>query len=164
VHDSPTSGPAPLKRRWPADVWNKLTGLDARLLEQLAYLARLQRAKSPTRAAYCTPGRKWLAQRLDCHPDTISRHTTKLRDLGIIDKKQRRPVSGEWQTCLYAITHPLGWKFAQLRAVIHRVANRLTKGADIASPQRGIKGISGSTEALRDVLARGRLKFCATTI
>lgn len=164
MHDTPTTHRAPLQRRWPQDIWNHLTGLDARLLEQLAFLARLQRARSPKGAAYCTPGRAWLATRLDCHPDTISRHTAKLQALGILDKRQRRPISGIWQTCLYAITSPLGWRFAALRATIARVANRLTNSTDLASSKRGIKGISASASSLADVLARGRLKFCAPTL
>lgn len=163
MHDRPTSA-GPLQRRWPTDVWNKLTGIDARLLEQLAFLSRLQRAKSPTGKAYCTPSRAWLAERLGCHRDTISRHTSKLALLGIVRKLQRRPVRGEWQTCLYGICNPLGWKFAGLRAAISRVANRLTETSALASSKRGMKGIGAPKETLADVIARGRLKFTATTV
>lgn len=150
------------RRRFPRDVWNQLTAIDTRLLDELAFLSRLTQQQSPRRASYCVPGRAWLAQRLNCSVETITRHTRKLRDLGLLDKLQRRPVAGRWQTCLYRLIHPAAWKLAALRQRIVGVANRLSKVTALAPRPTAENMSSNPSESLQQVLQRGRRKFAPT--
>lgn len=162
MHNAPATTAAQILRRFPRAIWNQLTGLDARLLDVLAYLSRLQAKRSPTGARYCVPGRTWLAAHLDCSTTSISRHTSKLRDLGLLSKRQRRPVAGTWQTCLYSLNHPTTWQFAALRSKIEQISNRLSKKSALASSSTSKTVTKPMKESLRDVIQRGYAKFAPT--
>lgn len=147
------------RRAWDRSVWNQLTSIDLRLIDELAFLSRLTSKSSRSGATYCFPGREWLAARLGCSVETITRHTKKLRDLGLLHKLQRRQVAGSWQTCLYRLVHPMAWAAAALRSKIAATARRLSELPHIASPSERRVTVQSSKESLRDVLARGLAKF-----
>lgn len=145
------------RRPWPRQAWNQLTSVDIRLLDHLGYLSRRQSERSPTGATYCTPGRQYLARQLGCSVETISRHSTKLENLGIISKVQRRPIEGRWQTNLYRLTHWIAWRAASIRTMVRKLAHRLSKPAHIGLSSREsinpAKGVADAT-TFADLLAR----------
>lgn len=138
MHPHPTTTPTPIRHPFPRAVWNQLSGLDCRLLDELGYLSRLTARRSARGASYCTPGRHWLAQRLGCSQTTISRRTSHLKALGVLSKLQRRPVAGHWQTCLYALIHPIAWQASRLRHLLTTTANRVSRMTHLA-PSKGRK-------------------------
>jgi hypothetical protein len=106
---------------FPSDIYQKLDGIDLKLLNEFAFLSRLQRKR--TGSAYCCPGREYLAGKLGCDVGTISRHTSKLVGLGILDKRQRRPVRGIWQTCLYRLRSYKAWMLGQIAGLTRKIGN-----------------------------------------
>lgn len=153
---------APQRQRFDRTIWNQLSSLDVRILDELAYLSRLQAQKSTTGARYCVPGRRWLAERLGCSVETISEHTSRLADLGLIRKLQRRPLDGKFQTNLYRLIHPMAWMAARVARAVTRVANRMPRMAHIASVQRTERVSQQPKESLRDIIQRGLRKFAPT--
>jgi len=107
--------------KFPQDTYNKLDGIDLKLLDEIAFLCRQQKKK--TGSAYCCPGRQYLADKLGCDIGTISRHTTKLLELGVLDKRQRRPVRGIWQTCLYRLRSWQAWALGRVAGLLRKVGN-----------------------------------------
>ncbi len=90
----------------PRDVWLQLDGIDFRLLDELNFLSGLQKKK--TGAFYCQPSREYLAAKVGVCVATISRHTTKLKGMNLLDKVVRRKVHGVWQTNLYKVALNMG--------------------------------------------------------
>ncbi len=129
MHPQPTS----FADRWPASRWNKLTGIDTRLLDQLAFLCRLTHKSSRTGAYWCHPSRRWLAQQLRCSIPTITRHVAKLKQLGALIVFQPRKQGIWWQTNIYRIISPSAWKVAALRHLLSRIGHRRSKVISLAS-------------------------------
>ncbi len=105
-----------------------LSGIDYRILEQVQALSRSWQTRNPSGAAYCWPGRKWLAERAGCNVWTISRHTARLARAGYLRVVHRRPVAGRWSSNLYVLLGPAARSAAaaaaSLHAVLHRVRGR----------------------------------------
>jgi len=146
------------RQQFPRSIWNQLTGLDSRLLDELAYLSRLTAKRSPKRASYCTPGRAWLAKRLECSETTISRRTSHLRNLGILQKLQRRPISGHWQTCLYALVHPIAWQAARLRALVSKTAHRVSRMTHLAPLKERTTTQKRNDATFKELIARWKAR------
>lgn len=141
--------PAPLS---PAELWRQLKSIDFLILDHLAYLSRLRAAHSPKRAHYATPGRAWLAAKAGVSVSTITRHTTRLKALGLLDKRQRRPVEGKWQTNLYVLVGRAAWIVARSMHAMRRRPNRRASVRDLA-PSEGRDGRSAGTRAqLRGII------------
>jgi len=157
--DAPTPR-APRPPTFDRPTWNKLRGADMRLLDEIGYLSRIAAQRSPKRAHYAMPGRRWLAERLGCSVRTVTRITTKLARLGILNKRQRRPVRGRWQTCLYACVAPAGWAAVALATRIRSITNRRPKVAHKALPPLGKNNIKPPFEDLATILSRGRARWC----
>jgi DNA-binding transcriptional ArsR family regulator len=104
---------------FPTDIYQQLDGIDFRLLDELAFLCKQQRQR--TGAAYCCPGREYLARKVDCDIGTISRHTSKLERLGLLEKIQRRPVRGQWRSCLYRLRSWVSWRLGQIAGMLRKV-------------------------------------------
>jgi len=125
---------------FPHEIYKKLDGIDFRILNEIAFLSKQQ--KKRTGSAYCCPGREYLAAKVGCDIGTISRHTTKLVKLGVLEKRQRRPIRGIWQTCLYKLKGWASWLLAgiagQLRK-IRNVSHRVRHDAHIASVRTEIR-------------------------
>lgn len=162
--DSPTQAPldAP-RRRFHRETWNQLTAIDARLLDALAFLARLKGKTSPTNARYATPGRRWLAAHLDCSVETITRHTTKLARLGLLTKLQRRPQAGQWQTNLYRLVSPMAWQAAALVHHVRAAAHRLSKVPHIGLSVPDNQTPQRQKESLREIIERGLARWGPST-
>lgn len=136
----------------PQELWRQLRSIDAGLLDNLAFLCRLRRAESGTGAAYCTPGRAWLAQRLGVSVWTISRHTSRLKRLGALEKVQRRPKAGKWQTNLYVLRGRCAWIVGTALARVRRPPSRVPSGAHIAPSEGETAADPGGAAALRAII------------
>ncbi len=127
------STPTAPTHNFPWPIWNQLTGIDLRLLDELIFLSRRQADQSTRQAHYCIPGRKYLARKLNCAVVTVSRHVSKLKRLGILDAFQRRPVTGRWQTNFYRVLTWQAWRYGQIRQLINTLTNRVSKPTHIAA-------------------------------
>lgn len=127
----------PPKRKYDFTTERALDGTDYRLIEELAYLSRLRRRKSPSRATYATPGRRYLARKLRVCTATISRHNTKLSRLGILAIIHRRKERGRWQTNLYRLIHWQAWRHRRVGALAERLADRLRHRRRPTTPPSG---------------------------
>ena len=119
---------------FPQDIYQQLDGIDFRILNELSFLSKQQKRR--TGSAYCCPGREYLAAKVGCDVGTISRHTSKLVTLGILDKRQRRPIRGIWQTCLYKLMGWASWAMAGIASQLRKKPNnshRVRPTAHIAS-------------------------------
>jgi len=105
---------------FPQDIYQQLDGCDFRILNEIAFLSKQQ--KKRTGSAYCCPGREYLAGKVGCDVGTISRHTSKLVSLGILDKRQRRPIRGQWQTCLYKLVGWASWALSGIAGQLRKIS------------------------------------------
>lgn len=124
---------------FPQGIYQQLDGIDFRILNEIAFLSKQQ--KKRTGSAYCCPGRKYLAAKVGCDIGTISRHTSKLVSLGILEKRQRRPIRGVWQTCLYKLVSWAAWALAGIAGALRQLnttAHRVRLHAHIASEKTEI--------------------------
>ena len=108
-----------MANQFPQEIYQQLDGIDFRLLDELAFLCKQQRQR--TGAAYCCPGREYLATKVDCDVGTISRHTSKLEKLGLLEKIQRRPIRGQWRSCLYRLRSWVSWRLGQIAGMLRKV-------------------------------------------
>ena len=149
---------------FPQEIYKQLDGIDFRILNEIAFLSKQQ--KKRTGSAYCCPGREYLAAKVGCDIGTISRHTTKLVSLGILEKRQRRPIRGIWQTCLYKLKSWASWALAGIAGQLRKISNnfhRVRLHAHLASVETEIRTPEGKppiknnfvTEILRCWEARG---------
>jgi hypothetical protein len=115
-----------MANQFPQDIYQQLDGIDFRLLDELAYLCNQQRQR--TGAAYCCPGRDYLAGKVGCDRGTISRHTTKLERLGVLEKIQRRPLRGQWRSCLYRLRSWVGWRLGQVAGMLRKIGKARAPG------------------------------------
>lgn len=159
--DAPSITPSPSERRLDRSRWNQLRAQDFRLLDHIAFLSKLTAKRSATGARYCTPGRQWLAEQLQCSTRTVSRTTARLAAIGVLQKTQRRPRRGHWSTNLYRIIGRAGWRAAAFCTQLRSLSHRMTRPAHIASPLRERNHNQRPNESLRDIIARGLAKFAA---
>jgi hypothetical protein len=106
---------------FPQEIYKQLDGIDFRILNEIAFLSKQQ--KKRTGSAYCCPGREYLAAKVGCDIGTISRHTSKLVRLGVLEKRQRRPIRGIWQTCLYKLRGWASWALAGIAGQLRKIGN-----------------------------------------
>ena len=69
----------------------------------ITVLMKLNDNKNHCGSEYCIPGEKWLAWRLGVRVETISRCVQKLKRMGYLWIRQRRPVKGHFMTNIYKI-------------------------------------------------------------
>ncbi len=119
-------------RPFPEDIWRQLSGVDLKLLDEIAFLSRKRAERSRSGALYCAPGRKYLARKIGVAVSTISRHVSKLKRLGLLTALQRRPIGGIWQSNMYKINSWLGWRLAGIRDMVRKIGSRVAKKAHIA--------------------------------
>jgi hypothetical protein len=125
---------------FPQEIYKKLDGIDFRILNEVSFLSKLQ--KKRTGSAYCCPGREYLAEKVGCDVGTISRHTSKLVTLGVLEKRQRRPIRGIWQTCLYKLRGWGSWALAGMAGQLRKIGNkahRVRRTPHIASVRTEIR-------------------------
>src|SRR5262245_42270740 len=103
-----------MRGRALASVWYELSGLEIRLLEELRFLQGDRN--------YCFPSREYLGRKLQCSVRSISRHTNKLRRLGLlrIQPRRYRRRDGTWTTRsnLYQVLTFIGAKIRRLLTVL----------------------------------------------
>jgi len=91
----------------------RLTWSDIKTFEQIAFLCKLRRQRGLL--PYCIPGREYLSRKTGFSIRTVSRATGRLVAAGLLQKRQRRPTQGQWQSNLY---RPVSHRFWKLSAVI----------------------------------------------
>lgn len=120
----------------PDQVYRRLKTIDVGLLDQIAFLSRHRRNETRAKSCYATPGRAWLASRLRVSVRTVSRHVSALVHSNLLDRTQRRPVGGKWQTNLYRLKGRAAWLVARTMQAFRRPPTaghaRLT-----STPQKG---------------------------
>ena len=146
---------------FPQDIYQKLDGIDFRILNEIAFLSKQQ--KKRTGSAYCCPGREYLAAKVGCDIGTISRHTSKLVSLGILDKRQRRPIRGIWQTCLYKLRGWASWALAGIAGQLRKISNNshrvrptphlVSLGREIRTPKADFSTKREKTSVGNDLVA-----------
>lgn len=127
-------GAVAVAHTFPEETYRQLDGIDYRILNEIAFLSKLQ--KKRTGSSYCCPGREYLAAKVGCDVGTVSRHTSKLVILGILEKRQRRPIRGIWQTCLYRLKGWASWALAAIAGQLRKIrsnSHRVRPHARIAS-------------------------------
>jgi len=136
----------------PAALWRQLRSIEAGLLDQIAYLAGLRARHSPKGASYCTPGRKYLAAALGVSVATITRHTTRLAQLGVLAKRQRRPIDGKWQTNIYTLAGRATWIVARSMHAMRWTPNRRSSKPHIAPYEGKAEHPTEGRSALRALI------------
>lgn len=126
-------------RKFDQGTYNKITGLDARLLEQINFDCKARAKLSKTGARYSTKSEEYYAKILGVCRETISHHVQKLAKLGILDITRRRKVRGNWQTNLYRIVSWSWWRVGALLRSLKKQPNHVTQPPHKADPRREIK-------------------------
>jgi len=91
----------------------RLNWSDIKTFEQIAFLCKLRRQRGLL--PYCIPGREYLSRKTGFSVRTVSRATSRLVAAGLLQKRQRRPTQGQWQSNLY---RPVSHRFWKLSAAI----------------------------------------------
>jgi len=91
----------------------KLNWSDLRTFEEISFLCKLRRQRGLL--PYAIPGRAYLARKTGYSVRTVSRATSRLVKAGLLQKRQRRPTQGQWQSNLY---RPVSQRFWKLSAAI----------------------------------------------
>jgi len=91
----------------------RLTWSDIKTFEEISFLCRLRRKRGLF--PYCIPGREYLSRKTGYSIRTVSRATSRLVEAGLLQKRQRRPTRGQWQSNLY---RPVSRRFWRLSAAI----------------------------------------------
>jgi len=91
----------------------RLNWSDIKTFEQIAFLCKLRRQRGLL--PYCIPGREYLSRKTGFSIRTVSRATSRLVAAGLLQKRQRRPTRGQWQSNLY---RPVSHRFWKLSAAI----------------------------------------------
>ncbi len=55
--------------------------------------------------------------------DPTQHRTSKLVKLGVLEKRQRRPIRGIWQTCLYKLKSWAAWALAGIAGALRKLSN-----------------------------------------
>jgi hypothetical protein len=105
-------------------------------------------------------GRAYLAKKLGIHIDSVSRITSQLADLGILEKFQRRyrrrDGSWDYRPCVYKLCAWAVWKFRALMGKIFKRNPRLTSTSDKANEKE--KGAFPDLSFVRDTTKRAVLE------
>jgi hypothetical protein len=82
-----------------------------------------------------------LANKLGVDVGTVSRHTSKLVTVGVLEKVQRRCVRGIWQTCLYWLRSWQAWALGRVAGFLRKIGNshRVRLGAHKHSLERKLE-------------------------
>jgi len=91
----------------------RLTWSDIKTFEQISFLCKLRRKRGLL--PFCIPGRAYLARKTGYSIRTVSRATSRLVSAGLLQKRQRRPTRGQWQSNLY---RPVSQRFWKLSAAL----------------------------------------------
>jgi len=91
----------------------KLNWSDLRTFEEISFLCKVRRQRGLL--PYCIPGRSYLSRKTGFSVRTVSRATSRLVEAGLLQKRQRRPTRGQWQSNLY---RPVSQRFWKLSAAL----------------------------------------------
>lgn len=147
---------------WPAvrtaalQAWQRvrarhlLTGTSWEVLELITRVMWVQAVRSPSHALYCTPGERWMGERLSMGREAMSDAVCSLEAHGLLYVTRRRPLHGEFQTNLYKLS---GWLAATLIGSLRRA--RGSRAAVVALQARSALGETRMSHAEdRTALAR----------
>lgn len=148
---------------WPAvrtaalQAWQRvrarhlLTGTSWEVLELITRVMWVQAVRSPSHALYCTPGERWMAERLSMGREAMSDAVCCLEAHGLLCVTRRRPIRGSWQTNLYRLSGHLA---ATLIGSLRR--SRSSRDAVVALQARSALSEASMSHA-EDRTALGRM-------
>jgi len=122
----------------------KLNWSDLRTFEEISFLCKLRRKRG--QLPYAIPGREYLARKTGYSIRTVSRATSRLVEAGLLQKRQRRPTRGQWQSNLY---RPVSARFWRLSAVIGGLFSPSAVGPIRRGPQLAYKPRQENRKNLR---------------
>lgn len=125
------------ERRFDQATYNTITGLDARLLEQIRFNSKFVQARSPTRSEYSYQPQSYWAKKLGCCRATINRRIGKLRKSGILEITRRRKSRGRWQTNLTKIRSWVWWRLGKLLQGLRKSPQPCNKPVTHIRPYEG---------------------------
>jgi hypothetical protein len=142
----------PHPRKFDRATYNKISGLQARLLELLDYDCRQQAKKSPTGARYSLKPEAWFARCLSVSRETISINVCQLEDLGILEITRRAPVRGRWQTNMYKFRSWVWWRLAKALRSLRKTHHRVSQPSHLSLPKKVEETRKESTAHVGDAL------------
>jgi hypothetical protein len=107
--------------KFPVAVWQGMTGSQIRLCEEISFVGK---------GGWVYMGRRYLAGKVGVSIWQVSRITSRLVEMGVLEKMQRRyrRSNGTWDTrpCVYRVVGWLRWKLQNLlyRAGVRSGARR----------------------------------------
>lgn len=151
------------ERRFDHATYNTITGVDARLLEQIRYDSSLTAKRSPTRAQYSFKPQAYYAKCLGVCRATVNRRIAKLRKSGILEITRRRKLKGHWQTNLTKIRSWVWWKLGKLLQGLRKLPDPCNKPVTHSrsyEEKRNPEGEKGGSaiSKLSDILASLKAK------
>ena len=118
------------------DTLRQLDGYDIRILEEINFLSTCQAKKSPIGARYCCPGEAYLGAKIGLARENVSRHISKLGNLGILEVTHRAPIRGHWRTNLYKIRSWIFWRLGKILRKLRFTPPRVTLPSHKQFPKR----------------------------
>lgn len=94
------------------------------ILCRITWLAALSALRKEELRRSCFPSRKYFSRVFELNVCTVSAITTKLADLGLIVKTQRRPINGQFQTNMYQLA---GYVWGKVKEVLKGFIKRLNR-------------------------------------
>jgi hypothetical protein len=116
--------------------WATLNLTQARVAEQLSFLAACRGRDSPSGARYATPSQRYLAHQVGRCERTVRRAVRRLKQLQAISVTHRRRVQGVWQSNLYTVAKWVHQAAAQFTAVARALSHHRTQVSDKLPPQK----------------------------
>lgn len=117
---------------YPSNIINGLTGTELRIINEVAYLSRLSRARSHIGAEYSVCGQKYLARKCGRSISAIQRACRRLWQIGVLTRKRRRMVAGRWQTNLLTVRRSIKRAAASLLGLLRQRSTPHSVNAVIA--------------------------------
>jgi len=122
----------------------KLNWSDLRTFEEISFLCKVRRQRGLL--PYAIPGRSYLSRKTGFSVRTVSRATSRLVSAGLLQKRQRRPTQGQWQSNLY---RPVSHRFWKLSAAIGELFSPNAVGPARREPSLAHKPNQESNKNLR---------------
>jgi len=122
----------------------KLNWSDLRTFEEISFLCKLRRKRGLL--PYAIPGRSYLSKKTGFSVRTVSRATGRLVKAGLLQKRQRRPVQGQWASNLY---RPVSARFWRLSAAIGELFSPSAVGPIHREPRVAYKPRKENNKDLR---------------
>jgi len=133
--------------RIPRTKLKPLRGTTGHVLEIILAVMKVTPFKDISGSEYCIPSQRWIASRLVCSRETVSRSVTRLSKLGLIHVIHRRKVRGRWQTNLYKLGQELCKIIYGIKKATRNLLHRVTVSSHIENKPKLEKKPNHNSEA-----------------